>query len=130
MMNKEIRVSLVFAAIMLPLAFAAKFAHERGYIAEDTVHRVVALNGLWVVYFGNLIPKKMAPSACLKQVQRFAGWSLVLGGFVYTGFWIFAPIPLALIVGTGAVFASLMATLGYGVWRTRKGSRNTPKYGG
>ena len=124
-MKKEFLAGLAFAAAMLLLALAAKFAHARGYIDGDTTLRVMAMNGLMIAYFGNLVPKKVAPNACARQAMRFSGWSLVLSGLIYAGLWAFAPIPLAVTLGTGAVVAGVLATLGYCVWldaRTRAGA--------
>ena len=114
-MKKEIQVALVWAGIMLSTALAAKFAHAHGYIDADTKLRVVAMNGLWLAYYGNRIPKAIAPNVCGKRLQRFAGWALVLSGLVYAGLWAFAPIRLATTVGTGAVAAGILLTLGYGI---------------
>ena len=94
-MKKEFLAGLAFAAVMLLLAVAAKFAHARGYIDGDTTLRVMAMNGLMIAYFGNLVPKKVAPNACARHAMRFSGWSLVLSGLIYAGLWAFAPIPLA-----------------------------------
>jgi hypothetical protein len=37
----------------------------------------------------------------------------VLGGLVYTGLWAFAPIPLAIWGGLGALLAGSAVTVGY-----------------
>jgi hypothetical protein len=88
---------------------------------------VIGLNGLMVAYFGNRMPKAVAPSAFARQLTRFAGWSFVLSGLVYAGLWAFAPLPLAKTVGTGAVAAGIIATLGYAFWlRVRWGNTVTP----
>jgi len=39
----------------------------------------------------------------------------VLSGLVYTGLWAFAPIQVAITLGTGAVAAGIIATLAYGL---------------
>jgi hypothetical protein len=35
---------------------------------------------------------------------------------VYAGLWAFAPLPVALWVGCGAVVAGMAVTLGYSLW--------------
>ena len=115
-MNKDILVALVWAAIMIPLALAAKYAHAHGYIDSDTVLRVVAMNGLYIAYLGNAMPKAVVPSAWARQSRRFSGWSLVLSGLVFAGLWAFAPIPVAVTFGAGAVFAGILASLAYCFW--------------
>ena len=71
------------------------------------------MNGLMIAWYGNRMPKAVAPSACARQATRVAGWSLVLSGLVYAGLWAFAPIPVALSVGCGAIVAGIAVTLGY-----------------
>jgi hypothetical protein len=119
-MKIDTRTALVWAGSMLALAIAAKFAHDQGYISSETTQRVVAMNGLWMVYYGNRIPKKVTANACIRQLQRISGWSSVLSGFIYAGVWIFAPIPVALTVGTVAVAGGVAVTLGYAFWYRRE----------
>ncbi|TWS93370.1 ammonium transporter [Reyranella sp. CPCC 100927] len=97
------------------LALAARVAHTHGHIDHETMLRVVAMNGLMIAYYGNRAPKRIAPSACARRLSRVAGWSLVLSGLVYAGLWAFAPIPLAMTAGTGAVAAGVIVTLVYGL---------------
>jgi hypothetical protein len=123
-MKKELIPALAWAAVMLGVAFAAAYAHRLGYIDADTRLRVVAMNGLWLAWYGNRMPKAFVPSACARQANRVMGWSLVLSGLVYAGMFVFAPIPLALTVGTGAVLAGIAASLGYCL-----SLRATPKTG-
>ena len=124
-MKKEILVAVIWAAIMLGVALAASFARRQGLIDGDTTMRIIAMNGLMIAYYGNLIPKKVAPHAIARKAMRVSGWSLVLSGLVYAGLWAFAPIPVAVMFGTGAVFAGVIVTLGYCVWldaRARAGA--------
>ncbi len=115
-MSKDIPAGLICAGVMLGLAFTARWAHARGYISEDMTLRVVALNGLLIAWLGNAIPKKMAPNACAQRAMRVSGWSMVLSGLTYTVLWAFAPIPVAVTIGTGAVFAGVVFTIGYCFW--------------
>ena len=113
-MKKETRDALIWAAAMLVLALAATTAHKLGYISDDMVRRpVTAVFGLWMVWYGNRIPKRLAPSACALQAQRVSAWSMILSGIVYTGLWVFAPIETALWVGTAVVFGGIIVTLAY-----------------
>lgn len=113
-MNKEIRTALEWGGGLLVLALAAKFAGAQGYIDQDTVLRlVIGANGLMIAYLGNRAPKALAPSAFARQISRVSGWSSVISGLVYAGLWAFAPIPVAITVGSGAVVAGLVVTVGY-----------------
>jgi len=85
-----------------------------GYVDADTVTRVViCLNGLLIVWFGNRMPKAFVPNACARRVKRVGGWALVLSGLIYTGLFVFAPIPVALTLGSATVIAGIAVTLGY-----------------
>ncbi len=119
-MNKDILAGLICGGAMLALTLAAKFAHARGYIDADVTLRILALNGLLIAYLGNGIPKKAAPHAVARKAMRVSGWSMVLSGLVYAVLWAFAPIPAAIVFGTGAVFAGVLLTLGYCVWVSRQ----------
>lgn len=121
-MKKPFRTALAWGGGILLLALGAKFAFNHGYIDRDTMLRlVVGINGLMIVYYGNLVPKAVAPNANVRQVMRLSGWSQVLSGLVYAGVWAFAPIPLAVTIGTAAVAAGLVATLGYCFWLKSQG---------
>jgi len=113
-MNKEIAGSLAWAGGLIALALAASFARQQGYIDGDMVNRIVmGATGLMIAWFGNRMPKAIAPSASARQVARVGGWSLALSGLVYAGLWAFAPFEVALIGGCGAIIAGMAVTLGY-----------------
>ena len=113
-MNKELIASLAWGGGILALALGASFARQRGYVDSDTVTRVViGMNGLMIAWFGNRMPKAFVPSAGARQAMRVGGWSMVLSGLVYAGLWAFAPIPVAIIGGCGAVVTGIAVTLGY-----------------
>ena len=113
-MNKELIGALAWAGIMFALALGATFAHNLGYIARDTVQRVVFIPiGLWMAWNGNRIPKNVVPHARAGQAQRVAAWSLVLSGLVYAGLFAFAPMPVAMWGGSGAVLTGVVVTFGY-----------------
>ena len=113
-MNKELIGGLAWGGGIIALALGATFARKLGYVDGDTVTRVViGINGLMIAWYGNRMPKAFAPSAQARQVARVGGWSMVLSGLVYAGLWAFAPIPLAVAGGCGAVIAGIAVTLGY-----------------
>lgn len=113
-MNKELIGALAWGGGIIALALAATLARQLGYVDGDTVTRVViGVNGLMIAWYGNRMPKAVAPSACARQVARVGGWSMVLSGLVYAGLWAFAPIQVAVIGGCAAVVAGIAVTLGY-----------------
>jgi hypothetical protein len=67
MMNKEIKAALAWGGSVLVVALC---------IDGDTVDRVVfGTNGLMIAWYGNRIPKSIAPSAQARRAQRVAGWT-------------------------------------------------------
>lgn len=66
-----------------------------------------------VAWYGNRMPKALAPSHTARRIARVAGWSFVLSGLVYAGLWAFAPIDAAILYGCGAILLGMAVTLGY-----------------
>jgi hypothetical protein len=121
-MNKEVVGALAWAGGIVALALGASFARRQGYIDGDTTERLVlGAIGLMIAWFGNRMPKAVAPSAYARQMTRVGGWSLALSGLVYAGLWAFAPIPVAVAGGCGAVAVGIAVTLGYGLWLRARG---------
>ena len=113
-MKKEVIGSVVYAGGMLALALGATLAHRLGYMDRETVERVVIIpTGLWMGWYGNRLPKTFVRGAQARQAQRVAAWSQVLSGLVFAGLWAFAPMPVAIWGGSGAVLAGVAVTFGY-----------------
>ncbi|MGV8928460.1 MAG: ammonium transporter [Brevundimonas sp.] len=113
-MNKDIAGSLIWAGGLIALALAASYARRQGYVDGDMVNRIVmGATGLMIAWFGNRMPKAVAPSADARKVTRVGGWSLALSGLVYAGLWAFAPFDVALFFGCGAILVGIAVTLGY-----------------
>jgi hypothetical protein len=113
-MNKELIAGLAWGGGVIALALGASFSRTLGYIDGDTLLRVViGVNGLWMTWYGNRMPKTLVPGTGARQARRVASWSLVLSGLAYAGLWAFAPIPVAIIGGSGAVVAGIAVTFGY-----------------
>lgn len=113
-MNRDLIGSLAWGGSIVVLAIGMTFARQLGYVDSDTVTRVViGMNGLMIAWFGNRMPKAFVPSARARQAKRVGGWSMVLSGLAYAGLWAFAPIPVAIMGGCGAVVAGIAVTLGY-----------------
>ncbi|WP_404337009.1 ammonium transporter [Sphingomonas sp. MMS12-HWE2-04] len=113
-MNKNLIFGLSWVAAIFAVAIGASFARKLGYLDGDMVTRlVVGLNGLMIASIGNRMPKLVVPSTCARRVQRIGGWAMVLSGLLYTALWALAPIPVALIAGTGAIALGMALTIGY-----------------
>ncbi len=113
-MKKDLIAAAGWAIAFLALALAGRFARELGYVDGETVTRVMSgAIGLYVVWYGNRLPKAFGPSATGRRVRRMAGWSQVLSGLVYMGLWAFAPIPVAVKGGSAAIVAGIVVTVAY-----------------
>jgi len=108
---KSVRASMIIAGVQIVVTFLLVLAHKRGLIdGETTMRGVLATIGLMLAALGNRIPKSQdgqplptVPLAVLRQkTMRAAGWAMMLGGLVFSGVWLFAPIDLA---RTGSMIA-------------------------
>lgn len=116
-MKKDLIRDLAWGGGILVLALCASYARSQGVIDHDTTTRIViGATGLMVAAFGNRMPKRFAPSERARKAQRVGGWSLAISGLIYAGLWAFAPLPVALWVGCGAIIAGMAVTVGYCVW--------------
>lgn len=120
---------LILAAMQVGGALLLTFARVQGMIDGETATRgVMALIGLGMVGYGNLIPKMLeGPPRTVREtmtaqaVLRFSGWSLTLAGIIWSALWIFAPRDVALFAGVSVVALSIVATIGYTILRYRAG---------
>jgi len=113
-MNKDLIGNLAWGGGIVAVALAASLARKLGYADADTVTRlVIGLNGLMMAWNGNRIPKSFVPNANARRARRVAGWSLVISGLVYAALFAFAPLPVAIWGGAGAVLAGIAVTIGY-----------------
>ena len=114
MMKQELTTGVAWAAAMIILALGATVAKQQGYIDGDTLTRIViGANGLMIAWFGNRMPKTMAPTHCAARASRVGGWSMVLSGLTYAGLWAFAPMDVALVGGCGAIILGVAVTFFY-----------------
>ncbi|MCW5717262.1 MAG: hypothetical protein KIS68_05465 [Bauldia sp.] len=113
-MNKDLAGSLAWGGGIVALALAATFLRRQGYMDSDTVTRVVlGATGLMIAWFGNRMPKVVVPVAWYGRAARVGGWAMALSGLAYAGLWAFAPFPLAVAGGCGAVVGGIAVTVGY-----------------
>jgi len=113
-MKKSLIGDFAWGIGIVVLALGATYARNLGYIDAEAVTRLVlGSTGLMVAWFGNRMPKTIAPSARARQAQRVGGWSMALSGLVYAGLWAFAPTDVALILGCGAIVVGIAVTFGY-----------------
>lgn len=114
MMNTDISKALGIAAGILLLALGVSAARGGDYLDGDTATRIVLCAiGLMLAWYGNRAPKAVLASDHARQVTRVAGWSMALSGLLYAALWAFAPIPIALAAGCGAIIAGMAVTFAY-----------------
>lgn len=113
-MKKELLPSVAWAAGLIGLALAASLARRLGYMEGDDVTRIVmGAIGLMLVWLGNRMPKAFVPSTLARKANRVGGWSMVISGLIYAGFWAFAPLDAAVWGGCAAVMAGMAVTMAY-----------------
>ena len=114
----EIGRSLLAASLFIAASTAlAMLSPAR--ISETLSHRLFgALAGLVVAVYANAIPKALTPLARMRcnplgeqELQRFAGWSLVVGGVGYAIAWLVAPIDKAAYIAMGVLGAALLLVI-------------------
>lgn len=120
-MNKEITAGLAWGGGIIAVALCLTLARKLGYVDGDTVTRVViCLNGFMLAWYGNRMPKRFFPSALARKVSRLGGWSITIGGLIYAGLWLFAPINVAVSVGSAAILTGVMVPLVYCISQRHK----------
>lgn len=113
-MTRHLLPNIAAAGALVAVALGATLARRLGYVDADTVTRIaMGGTGLLLVWYGNRMPKSFVPTAQAQRVTRFGGWSMAVSGLVYAALWAFAPFPVALWVGCGAVAIGMAATIGY-----------------
>lgn len=113
-MNKNVKGNLAWAGAIIAVSLCGAAVRRLGYVDDDTITRVVTgLNGLMIAWLGNRMPKVFVPDTCARRVKRVGGWAMVLSGLVYAALFAFAPLSVALPVGSAAAVAGIAVTLGY-----------------
>jgi NADH:ubiquinone oxidoreductase subunit 6 (subunit J) len=123
----EILFAIILASLLLLGAMIATVAKQLELLDGDVIKRIIGMNtGLMLIVLGNYMPKKnqAAASQCgcaskptSNNIQRFIGWTFVLGGLLYTGAWIVFDLDQAgiaiLFAFPGAIAIILAARFAY-----------------
>lgn len=123
MIIKRLGFAIVLGALFLLIAAGLRHAANQGMLGEETATRIVmALTGLGLAAYANLMPKRLgharSPEAMARAqaTLRFGGWALTLGGLAYAFLWAFAPLSIASAAAMTVLGAATLATLGYATW--------------
>lgn len=115
-MNKQVKGSLAVALGLIGVSLAVTAARQAGYIDVEAAMRIImAAIGLMLAWYGNRAPKTFVPNAHVRQINRVAGWSMAVTGLGNAGLWAFAPLSLAMTLGTAVLAAGVLATLAYSI---------------
>jgi hypothetical protein len=124
MVRRPIAWSLFFAGLMLAAPWGARQLIAAGAIDDPTLptRLTMAIFGVFVAFSGNAMPKMLTPLAStrcdpgvVQAFQRFAGWTWVITGLVYSLAWLLLPKDaaqpisvLVLLFGTALVAMRLV----------------------
>ncbi len=132
----KVRNALILAGAMLAFSAAVAFTDKAGYIGAETAQRVIQVAiGFMVVYFANLAPKTLEPlvAGCepsrIQALQRFCGWTLVLGGLGYSLAWLVAPIEHAAISAIAILGTGVLMVAARYAWTLGTRGRDQPHAG-
>jgi len=114
--------SILVAGLIIGASFAVKYLGSKGLIAGDaqelSQRSFNIIMGLIVVWFANLVPKRMKPLAETncdpaheQSLRRFAAQATVIGGLLYALAWLAAPYGLALPLSILALGGALPLVL-------------------
>lgn len=109
----HIHPALLWAAALLGTSLVTAYGFRQGYIDAELKGRMIALNGVWVIWLGNRLPKAFVPSTCAQRARRVVAWSMVLSGLVYVGAFVFAPLREALTIATSAGLIGMAVSIAY-----------------
>ena len=116
-MTKEIRQALVFAGLILGVAFLGRLALKAGLVDNnDFAQRMsMVVLGFWFVATGNLMPKLLKPlrngqcdPAKIQAFQRFHGWTWVMTGLTFAMVWLVLPIEVAESAGVTVIITGTL----------------------
>ncbi|MCF6294046.1 MAG: hypothetical protein L3J04_11700 [Robiginitomaculum sp.] len=101
--KQQLRSGISAAGLILALAMVLSIAQQYQTIDAEMGERInSAILGAIVMIMGNFLPKAINPIngnnceiSTTQKIQRFAGWTFVVSGFLYSLIWVFAPIDLA-----------------------------------
>jgi len=128
--------ALLAAAFIMVASLGMKLAVGADFVDDEVSKRVMGVVlGAFLVAIGNFIPKtgnKEPHMSCEStELRRFAGWTFVLAGLVYSIAWLVAPVELATVLATaiaGAAVAIVVVSAAWG-WRTCVTGRRATRIG-
>ncbi|NHK28390.1 hypothetical protein FF098_010780 [Parvularcula flava] len=97
-----VKGALVMGGLIIGISAGLAGLEALGIVGGAVAERAMgAVLGVVLILYGNIIPKLITPLAGLcdagrkQALQRFAGWTFVLGGIGYALAWLVVPIDYA-----------------------------------
>jgi hypothetical protein len=123
-------ILIATVCVLVVLVGGIAVARATGLIHVDHVERYVGLLfGSLLVVAGNALPKLLRPSladdpnghktARRLKAERFAGWTLVLGGLASMALWVWAPEDIRTLSASGAGLTTYIVVLIASAWLLR-----------
>ena len=124
MIIKRLGFAIALAILFLLTAAGLRYAASAGMLAEESATRIVmALTGLGLAAYANIMPKQLGRArrspeaeARAQSALRFGGWALTLAGLAYAFLWAFAPMWIASAAAMTVLGAATLSTLVYMIW--------------
>jgi hypothetical protein len=124
MIIKRLGFAIALGVLFLLTAAGLRYAASQGMLTEEMATRLVmALTGLGLAAYANIMPKQLGlrrrspeAEARAQSALRFGGWALTLAGLAYAFLWLFAPISIARAAAMTVLGAATLATLAYAIW--------------
>ncbi len=110
MSGMSLRYHLGLTGGLLVVTLAVALAKRAGLVDPDiAIRAIMAFLGLFLAIYANDIPKRVSTkSAAGQAVQRVTGRALLVAYLIWIAVWIFAPMPLANLLGMATVLASMV----------------------
>ncbi len=120
MKKYPIIMALLGAAALIALAQFVTYLSANGTINPEQARRAMgAVFGFIFIVMGNSLPKKLSPlsdkrcgSANGQSRRRFAGWTFVIAGIIYSLSWLVAPMEFARTIAMSAGIVAVALVMG------------------
>lgn len=116
--GSSIRDGVAFAGLILAISLGVKLAVALNLIPDAELSRraTMVVMGAFLISTGNRLPKTLRPLTALRcdpageqAFQRFAGWTWVSTGLLFSLVWIVLPVDLAKPVSTVLLAIGILA---------------------
>lgn len=111
--TKTLGLALLLAAIILGVALVVRLDLLAALDNTLAQRCTGVIAGVLVMWFANVVPKKISAAGRGLATRRAVGWTMLLSGLGYTLAWLWLPLAYA----ADTAMALLGTGLAYCVWR-------------